>query len=100
MNSQLVYCKLMSRRESELYIGLSPCPVTVTTRIIIFLVGDPNLNLHLLLLLGGGTTQLYNWPPKYVVSDFFDLWVGPCSAKRRSIFDLAKKPPFFVALQL
>ena len=23
------------------YIGLSPCPVTVTTRIIIFLVGDP-----------------------------------------------------------
>ena len=28
-------------------IGLSPLPVTVTTRIITFLVGDPNLNLHL-----------------------------------------------------
>ena len=24
-----------------IYFGLSPCPVTVTTRIIIFLVGDP-----------------------------------------------------------
>ena len=28
-------------------IRLSPLPVTVTTRIITFLVGDPNLNLHL-----------------------------------------------------
>ena len=37
-------------------VGLSPCPITVTTRIIIFLVGDP-INLHLPLLLGGGTTQ-------------------------------------------
>ena len=34
-----------------------PLPVTVTTGTIIFLVGDPNLNLHLPLLLGGGTTQ-------------------------------------------
>ena len=40
-----------------IYIGLSPCPVTVTTRTIICLVGDPNLNLHLPLLLGGGHTQ-------------------------------------------
>ena len=39
------------------YLGLSPLPVTVTTRIITFLVGDPNLNLHLPQLLGGGTTQ-------------------------------------------
>ena len=29
------------------YLRLSPCPVTVTTRIIAFLVGDPELNLHL-----------------------------------------------------
>ena len=29
-------------------------PVTVTTRIITFLVGNPNLNLHLPLVLGGG----------------------------------------------
>ena len=34
-----------------------PSTVTVTTRIIVFLVGDPNLNLRLPLLLGGGTTQ-------------------------------------------
>ena len=39
----------------QIFIGLLPCPVTGTTRIIIFLVGDPNLNLH--LPLGGGTTQ-------------------------------------------
>ena len=32
----------------------TPHPVTVTTRIITFLVGNPNLNLHLPLLLGGG----------------------------------------------
>ncbi len=36
-----------------------PLPrIPVTTRIIVFLVGDPNLNLHLPLLLGGGTTQV------------------------------------------
>ena len=43
--------------ERTIYFGLSPLPVTVTTRIITFLVGDPNLNLHLPQLLGGGTTQ-------------------------------------------
>ena len=32
----------------KLYIlGVAPCPVTVTTRTIIYFVGDPNLNLHL-----------------------------------------------------
>ena len=33
--------------QPKLYFGLSPLPVTVTTRIITFLVVDPNLNLHL-----------------------------------------------------
>ena len=28
-------------RVSLNYLGLSPCPVTVTTRIIVFLAGDP-----------------------------------------------------------
>ena len=27
--------------QKRLYLGLSPCPVTVTDRIVIFLVGDP-----------------------------------------------------------
>ncbi len=32
----------------KLYIlGVAPCPVTVSTRTIIYFVGDPNLNLHL-----------------------------------------------------
>ena len=37
-------------------LGLSPCPVTVTTRIITFLVGDP-YKPSFPVLLGGGTTQ-------------------------------------------
>ena len=35
------------KRERHKQLGLSPCPVAVTTRIIVFLVVDPNLNLHL-----------------------------------------------------
>ena len=38
------------------YIGLSPLPVRVTTRIITFLVGNP-YKPSFPLLLGGGTTQ-------------------------------------------
>ncbi len=36
------------------YIGLSPLPVRVTTRIITFLVGDPTLNLHFHYYWEGG----------------------------------------------
>ena len=39
------------------YVGCGPLPVTVTTRMMTFLVGDPNQNLHFPLLLGGGHTQ-------------------------------------------
>ncbi len=51
------------------YVGLSPCPVTVTTRIVVFLVGDPNLNLYLPLLLGGGTIQqiCYHGDGRFIV---------------------------------
>ena len=39
-----------------------PHPVTVTTRIIAFLVGNPELNLPLWLLLGGGWTErIHEW---------------------------------------
>ena len=45
------------------YLGYGP-PVTVTIRIIIFLVGDPELNLHLPLLQGGGHPQgIPKFPP-------------------------------------
>ena len=40
-----------------------PPRIPVTTRITMFLVGDPELNLHLPLLLGGGTTQ--HIPPPF-----------------------------------
>ena len=39
-------------------LGCPPFPVIVTTWIISCLVGDSKLNLHLPLLLGGGTTQI------------------------------------------
>ncbi len=41
------------------YLGLSPFPVIVTTRIVSCLVGNPNLNLHLPLAYWEGvpTTQ-------------------------------------------
>ena len=39
------------------YVGLSPLPVRVTTRIITFLVGNP-YKPSFPLLLGGGTTQM------------------------------------------
>ncbi len=44
----------------ELYIGLSPFPVIVTTRIISCLVGDSGIpiNFHLPLWVGRGTTQI------------------------------------------
>ncbi len=42
---------------SSWYVGLSPLPVRVTTRIITFLVGNP-YKPSFPLLLGGGTTQL------------------------------------------
>ena len=48
-----------------LYFGLSPLPVTVTTRIITFSVGNPNLNLHLpLASWEGGQPKLY-YPVNY-----------------------------------
>ena len=40
-----------------LYLGLSPLPVTVTTRIITFLVGDP-YKPSFATVTGRGTTQL------------------------------------------
>ncbi len=42
-----------------LYIGLSPLPVRVTTRIVTFLVGNPNLNLHFHYYWEGGQPHLY-----------------------------------------
>ena len=59
----------------------------VTTRIILFLVRDPELNLHLPLLPGGGgTTQtitnLFAAPfiPVHVLLEkFFHMLGGPCS---------------------
>ena len=41
----------------QLYLGLSPLPVRVTTRIVTFLVGNP-YKPSFPLLLGGGTTQI------------------------------------------
>ena len=42
-----------------LFVGLSPLPVRVTTRIITFLVGDPELNLHFHYYWEGGQPNLF-----------------------------------------
>ena len=44
---------------SRVFLGLSPLPVTVTTRIITFLVGDPNLNLHFRCYWEGGQPKVF-----------------------------------------
>ena len=52
------------KHETIIYVGLSPLPVRVTTRIITCLVGNP-YKPSFPLLLGGGTTQhIWNHYPK------------------------------------
>ena len=48
-----------------------PPRMPVTTRIIPYLVGNPNLNLHLPLWLGGGTTQLGGGFKYFLFSSLF-----------------------------
>ena len=48
----------------------------VTTRIIPFLIGNPELNLHLWLVLGGGTTQLIKKLPVWWLFDTKIEWHG------------------------
>ena len=56
VNIPLIIWDLRTQISSILWVV--PLPrIPVTTRIDIFLVGDPNLNLHFPQLLGGGTTQ-------------------------------------------
>ena len=58
-----------------------PLPrMPVTTRIITFLVGNPNLNLHLPLLLGRGTTQNIADRSRFVVLDIRTQETGMGSA--------------------
>ena len=54
--------------KSNICIGLPPCPVTVTTRIVIFLVGDPYKPSFATGILGGGTTD----NPKYTTESCCD----------------------------
>ncbi len=62
---------LLQRFDVEI-TWVAPFPVTVTTRIITFLVRDPKLNLHLPQLPGGGTTQDITWCP------IFDVFASHC----------------------
>ena len=54
---------LMETRDNITPWMWPPHRMPVTTRIITFLVGNPELNLHLPLLLWGGHTQIT--PPKF-----------------------------------
>ena len=68
------------------WLGLSPLPVTVTTRIITFLVGDPNL--HLPQLLGGGTTQCMTFHQFYIFYPPFSAPLGPFPCASGSVSSL------------
>ena len=62
----------------EIHLGCGPLRVTVTTRIVTFLVGDPNLNLHLPLLLGGGHIQNIPYIGMHICPLKSLLFMGPC----------------------
>ncbi len=64
-----------------LYIGLFPCPVTVTTRIIIFLVGDP-YKPSFATVTGRGTTQIYI--RYYQIS--LDRWISDSVAHSECLY--------------
>ena len=65
-----------------LYVGYGPFPVAVTTRIITFLEWNPNLNLYLTLLLGGGHTQ-----------SIWYLWLfQPCKKNSQAAFEAQELP--------
>ena len=76
----------------EVYLGCGPLPVTVTTRSITFLVGNPEQNLYLPLLLGGGHTQGIPTRPTGM-----DGQCGHFSNCQASSMDLAV-PPSLLAL--
>ena len=71
---------LLTKKVWVVDIGLSPLSVTVTTRIITFLVGDP-YKPSFPLLLGGGTTQCRHQPGVSQVVGFggwdFDIFHPP-----------------------
>ena len=58
------FLKLKQNNTVTIHWVWPPHRIPVTTRIITFLVGDPNLNLHFPLLLGGGHIQTIH--TKYV----------------------------------
>ena len=62
-----------------LYLGLSPLPVTVNTRIDIFLVGDPYKTFICHCYWEGGTTQLVPIQDTYIDAFFSSVqktWVA------------------------
>ena len=61
----------------EVFLGLSPFPVIVTTRIITFLVGNPNLNLHFHYYWEGGPPKVFPYfhHPFWGFSQYF--WEAP-----------------------
>ena len=64
-----------------LYLGCGPLPVTVSTRIITFSVGDPELNLHLPLESWEGAT-----PNLYLSSQWENHHHGPFLTFMESAF--------------
>ena len=67
----------------QVFVGTPPDPVTVTTKTIPFLVGNPNLNLHLSLLLGGGYSCCFFVRIQQGVSSLLALFLTQPQKKHR-----------------
>ena len=79
------------------YLGLSPLPGCwlVTTRMIwtIFRIGDPELNLHLPQLLGGGTTQMMS-------IDIYGIHSSSCEMDMKMMSTVARNAFLFTWIMI
>ena len=67
------------------FIGLSPCPVTVTTRIILFFVGDPEEKNIFTTSTGRGNN------PRYIQYLFFSILMQQATSINKSTSAISQR---------
>ena len=77
-------CRVFTPPDNNIYIGLSPLPVTVTTRIITFLVGDP-YKPSFATVTGRGDNPTYIDTQNDDLQNVTPLFRGTCLVSIRSI---------------
>ena len=94
-----IYINTCLYNNYELYIRSTPHPVTVTTRIITFLVGNPNLNLYLPQLLGGGTTQVIHESKNNHIS-YTCIYINTCLYNNYELYIRSTPHPVTVTTRI